>query len=237
MFLLVIFTYILFLICRSVITEVDRTSSKPIAPAKVKVKPVSVSKKKVDNLPQGRRSDWNLQLVNADIAISSEEVILGRVQGEFFVDERIVAAVENLLNGAAQAGITLEIISAYRSITEQENILNNLAQEIGSKECKSVAEKGHSEHHLGLAIDVIDANCRGIALSSELSNSPGGIWLRENAPNFGFIMRYPENKEKITKIIFEPWHYRFVGVEAAVFMKENGLTLEELHDKLKEAGR
>ncbi|MFZ1668993.1 MAG: M15 family metallopeptidase, partial [Trichococcus flocculiformis] len=86
-------------------------------------------------------------------------------------------------------------------------------------------------HITGLAVDITStalANLEGNSgLFPDLENYPEGLWLKENAPKFGFVLRYPKEKEAITGINFEPWHFRYVGIENAMYMTENNLTLEE----------
>ncbi|MDR3157048.1 MAG: M15 family metallopeptidase [Lactobacillales bacterium] len=178
-------------------------------------------------------SDWNLKLVNQDHEISSDLVKLGIVQENLYVDERIVESTKDLLAAAVEAGYPLRIISAYRSIDDQrslveEGIERELSKGLSYEEAKAEVYRftnrpGCSEHHTGLALDI----------KEEVDRENGkSTWLKENAVNFGFILRYPKGKEGITKIGYEPWHYRFVGVDVAKYLEKNQLVLEELVEQL-----
>ncbi|MDR1473980.1 MAG: M15 family metallopeptidase [Lactobacillales bacterium] len=200
------------------------------------------------NFPNVHSTDWNLQLVNSDNAVSDQEIDLEIIQGNLQLDARIINATQKLLEAAEKANVSLQIISAYRTISYQEQLVQKeIYQNIAKGMTKAEAEQqtyrllskpGHSEHHLGLAIDVVDQayyrQYGGQLLPEEVATSKGAIWLKENAANFGFILRYPQGKEKITKIQYEAWHYRYVGEEVAKYLIQNGLTLEEFHEKLKQ---
>lgn len=99
------------------------------------------------------------------------------------------------------------------------------AEEAKIEAAKSVAVPGTSEHQLGLAVDIVDVNNQNLDSSQE--HTPVQKWLMENSWKYGFILRYPKGKSEITGIIYEPWHYRYVGKEAAADIVERGITLEE----------
>jgi D-alanyl-D-alanine carboxypeptidase len=200
------------------------------------------------NFPNVHSTDWNLQLVNSDNAVSDQEIDLEIIQGNLQLDARIIDATQKLLEAAEKANIPLQIISAYRTISYQEQLVQkeiyqNIAKGMTKVEAEQqtyhlLSKPGHSEHNLGLAIDVVDQayyrQYGGQLLPEAVATSKGAIWLKENAANFGFILRYPQGKEKITKIEYEAWHYRYVGEEVAKYLTQNGLTLEEFHEKLKQ---
>jgi D-alanyl-D-alanine carboxypeptidase len=125
---------------------------------------------------------------------------------------------------AAQAwseGITLWICSGYRTYDEQETLFAQYASERGLDEADSVsARPGHSEHQTGLCMDI---NSTDFSFGS----TDEAAWLAENCADYGFIIRFPEGKESITGYEYEPWHIRYVGVEAAQEMKATGQCLEE----------
>ena len=97
-----------------------------------------------------------------------------------------------------------------------------------------IAIPGTSEHHTGLAADIVTPTHQ--TLDPEFADTDAGKWLQENAAEYGFILRYPEDKQDITEIIYESWHYRYVGVDHAMAIKENGLCLEEYLEILKDGG-
>lgn len=130
-------------------------------------------------------------------------------------------AIEKMFDEAKSQGINLYGVSGYRSADRQKQIFNNQVQAVGEIRAKEyVALPGESEHQTGLAMDVG-------RLEGNFGQSKEGKWLRDNAHNFGFILRYPEGKEHITKINYEPWHFRYVGIKPATEIYNNGLTLEE----------
>jgi D-alanyl-D-alanine carboxypeptidase len=136
-------------------------------------------------------------------------------------------ALEELFEQATQDGIELLGQSAYRSYEVQESIFAYNADQCGEEEANRFsAYPGESEHQTGLAID-LTSHSVGFALVQRFGETPEGIWLKENAPGFGFIIRYPRGKEKITGYGYEPWHIRYVGRDAAKEMAAKEFTLEE----------
>lgn len=118
-----------------------------------------------------------------------------------------------------EAGLELASNSAYRSFSAQENVYDG--------DDTTTARPGFSEHQTGLAIDIgpLSGEC---SLDVCFADTPEGIWLRDNAHRFGFVLRYPADKTDITGYTFEPWHFRFVGLDLANEMRETGTTtLEE----------
>lgn len=133
-------------------------------------------------------------------------------------------ASEAFNNMAAQAwseGVTLWICSGYRSYDEQVTLFEDYASQRGLDEADAVsARPGHSEHQTGLCMDINTTDF-------SFAGTTEAIWLEENCADYGFIIRFPEGKESITGYEYEPWHIRYVGVEAAQAMKAQGLCLEE----------
>lgn len=126
-------------------------------------------------------------------------------------------------SAAANEGISLSVISGYRSYSRQNTIYNNYVSRDGKAKADTYsARAGHSEHQTGLAADIN-------SLSQSFKNTKEGQWLNEHCSEYGFIIRYPEGKESITGYIFEPWHIRYVGKELASALYNNGdwITLEE----------
>ena len=128
-----------------------------------------------------------------------------------------------------EAGLTLYGVSAYRSYARQYTIYaTNLAVYGIPHTNRYSAAPGRSEHQTGLAIDISCAS-EGFGLETTFADTPEGIWVRENAHRFGFILRYPKDKEAITGYNYEPWHIRYVGTELAGYLYETGLTLDEYY--------
>lgn len=140
------------------------------------------------------------------------------------------AEFENMKADAAAEGITLTAFSTYRSFDYQETLYNNYVAEDGQAAADTYsARPGHSEHQTGMAFD-IGGSDPAYYTSEAFADRPAGIWLAENAHDYGFILRYPEDKEHITGYQFEPWQYRFVGREEADDIHDSGLTLDEYLD-------
>lgn len=150
-------------------------------------------------------------------------------------------ALEQMLADCREAGFYPQIVSGYRSVADQtanlQNMINSYLDQgysygqAYSVSTQIVAVPGTSEHHLGLAFDIVDAGYP--KLTHEQAQMPTQQWLMENCWKYGFIMRYPEGSTAITGIIYEPWHYRYVGLELAKEIHELGnITLEEYIDNL-----
>lgn len=188
-------------------------------------------------------SGWELTLVNAENPLKGDfsvsvRSIAGYPDRQF--DERAAGQLEAMLADAEQAGHKLYLVSAYRSVKRQAALYERktnwyLARGYEPKLAKTqaakwVAEPGTSEHNLGLAADIVSATWYQTHddLTQEFEQTPEFEWLSAHAPEYGFVLRYPENKTGATGIGYEPWHYRYVGKEAAAYLTQNGLCLEEL---------
>lgn len=133
-----------------------------------------------------------------------------------------------LFRAALEEKIELVAISGYRSYSRQEVIYNSNVKRYGQKYADTVsAQAGKSEHQTGLAMDV-SAKSVGYTLTQKFGETKEGKWLAANAHTYGFIIRYPKDKESITGYSYEPWHIRYVGEELAAYLYENKLTLEEI---------
>lgn len=140
----------------------------------------------------------------------------------------ILSYVENMFRAATNDGVVLMITSGYRSPDIQSYLYRFWHLVEGLPASYEVAEPGKSEHQLGSSIDVTDASIAYEGVSDRFAISVGGLWMQKNAHKFGFTMSYPKHKEKITGYHYEPWHWRFVGVEVATKLKEKNLTYGEL---------
>lgn len=155
------------------------------------------------------------------------------------MDIRAADHLERMLADGESQGLSFVVCSSFRSREKQETLFQQqireqaaggLSQREAYEAAKTqVALPGTSEHELGLAADIV---AKGYQLLDEKQAvTKEAKWLRENCANYGFILRYPENKQHITGIIFEPWHFRYVGVEAAKEIMSSGLCLEEYLDR------
>ena len=147
------------------------------------------------------------------------------------VERRAYEAYENLKAALAEEDIFIDLDSAYRSIAEQQQIVDDFTTKYGEDYVKQfVAVPGYSEHHTGLALDLyLNIDGEDVYENSEMMKHPE-IWAQIHAklPEFGFILRYPEGKEEITGYAYEPWHIRYIdSPDIAGQITEKGLTLEE----------
>ena len=169
-------------------------------------------------------NQWNLLLVNPWKAMPDDfEVKTAEVEGGYVVDERIADAMKEMLADCREAGYSPQIISSFRTRETQQYLYDHTANK------DDTAIPGHSEHECGLAADIIDSSSAGWAdpLIDAQEELPAQKWLMEHCQDYGFILRYPKDKEEVTGIIYEPWHYRYVGKEHAKTIMGEGLCLEE----------
>ena len=143
-------------------------------------------------------------------------------------DVRSPASLEALFAGAAEDGMTLYATSGYRSYSTQKAIFERKLDRMSEKQANlSVAKPGYSEHQTGLAMDIEGETTKGTGLTEAFGESPEGIWAAKHCAEYGFIIRYPKDKTKITGYIYEPWHLRYVGREAAQEITALDVTFEE----------
>lgn len=185
-------------------------------------------------------SDWKLVLVNKQHPIPEDYSFkLGAIKGDMKCDERIIADLLSMLQAAKDDGINLMIRSPYRTDDRQETNFNRrikLYMEQGysymeayKKASRVITIPGSSEHQIGLALDITSDTYS--SLDEAFSDTNAGKWLAEHSCEYGFTLRYPEGKEYITGIEFEPWHFRYVGKDAATIMMQDNICLEEFWDK------
>lgn len=199
--------------------------------------------------PDLKASDWNMVLVGPSNKITSEvaeDQLTTLSDNSHQLDSRVADAYEQFSNAATEAGYPLVVISSFRSVATQEQVFNaNVqtleaqgysAEEANTETKKTITEPGFSEHHTGLAIDVVDQswynNYSTTVLDSAYGEQPGAQWIAENAPKYGFIIRYPEGEEAVTGITYEPWHLRYVGVAEAEYISEHNMTFEAFLNQL-----
>ena len=138
-----------------------------------------------------------------------------------------------LFDAAEADGIYLYAHSGYRSYRTQNTMYYNRLKKNNGKDDGVVAYPGSSDHQTGLGIDVINKAGIGKKFTEAFGETKQGKWLAENCWDYGFIIRYQKDKEDITKIIYEPWHLRYVGVQVAQYMRDNNLCLEEFTEEWK----
>lgn len=185
--------------------------------------------------------DWNLVLVNKWNEMDASYVPeLVEVASGHQVDARIAEYLMDMIHDAKKAGYAIYILSSYRDMDKQirlyEAEVEKWEREGYSEEAAKekagtiVAFPGTSEHHLGLAVDLVSSE--HVKLDQDAEKTKGYQWLAAHCQEYGFILRYPNNSSDITGIIYEPWHFRYVGEEAATVIMEKGITLEEYLSEL-----
>lgn len=183
-------------------------------------------------------TDWDLQLVNQDHPIEKEPEDIVQFQG-LPISEKIVPSLEKMFAAAKKENINLVMVSGYRSVDYQRQLFQQSidaakAKGMNDTEAKKEAlryrtEPGTSEHHTGIACDILDTDwqSKNGNLEGDYGSTPGGIWLASHGADYGFVVRYPKGKTAASHIEYEPWHMRYVGVENAQYMAKNNLCLEE----------
>lgn len=210
----------------------DGTSSAPQNSSQSSDVPVSIDK-----------NAWNLMVVNAKnpmpegyvpnvSTLDSKYMAAGFDNAKF--DSRAIDYLINMMEAAKADGVNLRVRTGYRTLSQQATLFNNKVKSFTdqgySKEeavieaAKIVARPSTSDHNLALGVDFN-------SLSESFENTKEFKWLSEHAADYGFILRYPKDKQNITGVIYEPWHYRYVGVEHAKAIKKRGLCLEEYLSK------
>lgn len=176
--------------------------------------------------------DWKIILVNSENPLPEDyQIELANIDKTRKFDKRAIDELNNMILAMRNSGISnIWVQSAYRTIEYQQQLYNNsinkyLKQGKNQEEAKvltesQLAKPGQSEHNLGLAVDFN-------YVDESFEKTRAFAWLKESAQNYGFILRYPKEKENITKILYEPWHWRYVGQEHAKRIKELGICLEE----------
>lgn len=142
--------------------------------------------------------------------------------------------IQLMINDAKRDGVEFIIDSGYRSYNYQRVLLDNLIKEKGAEAYTLIALPGSSEHQTGLAIDIAYYH-NGVYDDNVKGEDKEAIWLANNSYKYGFILRYPKDKENITGFQYEPWHFRFVGLKLAEKLYKTNMTLDEYYSK-KEKG-
>ena len=181
---------------------------------------------------------WYLMLVNRDYILPDDYTVKTAktvidIYGGYdrgYLDYRVAPHYIEMYNAALEDGLKLSPLSGYRSVARQKNNFENLIRDYMNKgyskaqatvlASEIILPPSTSEHNAGLAMDIL-------SLEVSFENSDEFAWLQEHAADYGFILRYPKDKQDITKITYEPWHWRYVGVKAAKEMEASGECLEE----------
>ena len=187
------------------------------------------------------KNDWKLLLINKQHTIPEDyEFTLGIIKGSMRCDERIIEPLTQMFAAAKNDGVNLVVRSPYRDMKRQEYLFERKVKgfqaagmsymDAYKKASVTVTVPGASEHQVGLAVDITSDVYSG--LETGFADTEGGKWLATHSWEYGFILRYPLGKESVTGIQFEPWHFRYVGVEAAEVITKQNITLEEFVENL-----
>ncbi|MEH6992129.1 M15 family metallopeptidase [Neobacillus drentensis] len=201
--------------------------------------------KEVDGKNVIQNSTNVMALVNKEFYLPEDYIPEGLVKpevefsfGEEDIEKSLMRkeaadALEKMFTNAAKNGIEIFAVSGYRSYSRQKSLYEAEINRVGVEKAEqAVAIPGASEHQTGLAMD-ISSRSNKLYLNEAFANTTEGKWLKENAHHFGFILRYPKEKMDITNYMYEPWHFRYVGVKAATIMYEHNWTLEEYFNEVK----
>lgn len=175
----------------------------------------------------------NKENICPEKGLSRRKICNGRIEAA----DIIYSDLCQMLTDAGKEGYNYWIASGYRSALKQQKLVDQDVQAAMNqglsydkaleKTYEETMPAGYSEHQTGLALDILSSSNLNMDASQE--NTKENQWMKEHCYEYGFILRYPKDKENITQISYEPWHFRYVGKEAAKYMKENQLTLEEFH--------
>ena len=189
------------------------------------VEEVSGQQKKEADLPDIDINSWEYVLANAEHSIGEYTPELGEIEGQK-LDQRILEPMQQFVADARAEGLSVFLSSGYRGFEEQQYLFNRKVEQYGEEKAATIVSRpGTSEHQTGLACDITDEYYE--LKDESLENTALYQWMSKHCQEYGFIVRYPKDKEEITGIIYEPWHFRYVGVEAATYMVEHNLCLEE----------
>ncbi len=183
------------------------------------------------------KAAWNLVLINWENPLPEDFTApeLTQLANGHAVDSRIYPELQRMMDDAKAAGVHPTICSSFRTWEKQEYLFKNKirrlknagwdAATVEQEAARWVARPGTSEHQAGLAVDIVDKSYT--ALDHRQETTAAQKWLMAHCSEYGFILRYPSDKEALTGVGYEPWHYRYVGVEAAKAIMEQGICLEE----------
>lgn len=190
---------------------------------------INILKYKIDNLLYDNGQTNTLEPLILDGTIIVNKNFGLPINYGSDLEKNTIESFEEMEAAAAKDGISLYIASGFRNYYKQDNLFYNYYAQYGEEAKRFSSLPGHSEHQTGLAVDIggIDDYAW---IKSDFYNTEEYKWLEQNCYKYGFILRYPDNKEDITGYMFESWHYRYVGTKLSTHLYENNLTLEEYFD-------
>lgn len=183
-----------------------------------------------NSLPDIDITSWEFLLANPTHDIGEYAPTVDYIEG-IGLDSRIIEPMREFVAAARAEGLSVYLSSGYRTYADQNYLYNRKIGQGYSPEdaAKIVAKPGTSEHQTGLACDITDVY-RDPKTIEECGSTATYQWMSQHCQEYGFIVRFPDGKADITGIMYEPWHFRYVGVEAATYIMENGLCFEEFLD-------
>lgn len=178
-------------------------------------------------------NDYKFILANIDNSIGDYTPELVEIENGRKFDYRAAEDLKKFIGDARASGLNVFLSSTYRGKYSQKLLYDRKVEQYGEEEAKTIVlPPGTSEHQTGLAADITDVYYE--FKTKDIENTDTFKWLNDHCQDYGFILRYPKDKEEITKVIYEPWHFRYVGVSAAKYIKEHKLCLEEFLDLFKD---
>ena len=215
--------------------QVEQTTSEQ---EENKVEEEQVNEQAQEQQPEKEITDWRLTLANYENLLPENFTVkVENIDKTRQFDARAIGELNDMMNQMKKDGITnIWVQSAYRSVARQKELYDasvkkylqegKTQEEAETLTNEYINKPGSSDHNLGLAVDFNKVD-------NGFEKLDGFKWLQKNAENYGFILRYPKDKEDITKISYESWHWRYVGVENAKKMNELNMCLEEYIQYLK----
>lgn len=224
------------------IQEVIIEEQKEEKPVEIVKKEEIESKKKKNDCPEPKKEyeDQTYKNVGQDIGLSDKSYIpsdLVELPKEISKYENLCVKEEArdalilMIDEAKKEKLFIKVSSGFRDYSTQKSILETNIKSGNKNATKLVAKPGYSEHQLGVAVDLTSPSIENISATSKFGKTKESAWLKENAYKYGFIESYPEGKEDITGYLYEPWHYRYVGIDNALLIHESGKTINEFFAK------
>lgn len=148
-------------------------------------------------------------------------------KSEVCIKEEVAEALKVMFEDASKDGYTIVVSSGFRDYATQKSIVDRETKNGNKNVSVSVAKPGYSEHQLGVAVDLTSKSIAYASASARFGDTKESVWLEEHASEYGFVQSYPKGKQKTTGYIYEPWHYRYVGIDEAKEIIKSGQTLNE----------
>lgn len=233
--LIILILTVILIICIIRYSKLEEQKSKEIIASTTSINET----KKEEKQPEKIIDDWRLTLANSEHILPEDfSIELASIDETRKFDKRAIGELNQMIKAMQKEKITkIWVQSAYRSVERQTELYNDSVEKYIKKgKSQEEAEKltlqfinkpGGSDHNIGLGVDFNNVD-------KSFAKTEAFTWLQEHAQEYGFVLRYPEEKEEITKITYEPWHWRYVGQEHAKVMNEKNMCLEEYVEYLKQ---